>query len=77
MDIQAEKLKVIEKLLQTQNEIILDQVKAILEDDGKDHWEELPEPVKNSIKKAEDQIEKGEVKPHEQVISEVKKRFLK
>ena len=77
MDIQAEKLKVIEILLKTQNEVIIDQVKAILEDNQQNRWDELPEHVKNAIGKADEQIERGEVKPHDEVMANFKKKFLK
>jgi hypothetical protein len=77
MNIQTEKLLVIEELLQTQEESVIDQIKAILEDDGKDHWEELPDYVKKSIERSDDQIKKGEIKPHKEVIAGFKKKFLK
>jgi hypothetical protein len=77
MNIQTEKLIVIEKLLQTQEESIIDQIKAILEDDGKDHWDELPDYVKQSIERSDEQIKRGEIKPHQEVISGFKKKFLK
>ena len=76
MNIQTEKLIVIEKLLQTQEESIIEQIKAVLEDDGKDHWNELPDFVKQSIESSEEQIKRGETKPHQEVMSEFKKKFL-
>ena len=77
MDIQKEKLKVIEILLKTQDEAIIDQVKAILQDDGKDHWDELPEHVKKAVERSEEQIKNGEIKPHNEVMENFKKKFLK
>jgi hypothetical protein len=77
MDIQSEKLKVIEILLKTQDEAIIDQVKAILQDDQTEHWDELPAHVKKAIEIADLQIERGEVKPHEEVMTSFKKKFLK
>ncbi|MDF2454714.1 MAG: hypothetical protein K0R51_707 [Cytophagaceae bacterium] len=40
MDIRTKYL-LLEKLIQTDNDAILDQVKAILSQDDKDFWEEL------------------------------------
>jgi len=77
MDIQSEKLKVIEILLKTQDEVIIDQVKAILQDDNQDHWDELPAHVKKAIERSEEQLAKGEVKPHDEVMADFKKKFLK
>ena len=77
MDIQKEKLKVIEILLKTQDEAIIDQVKALLQDDLKDHWDELPEHVKKAVERSEEQIKNGEIKPHNEVMANFKKKFLK
>jgi len=73
MDIQSEKLKVIK----TKDEAIIDQVKAILQNDQQDHWDELPGHVKKAIERAEEQIARGEVIPHDEVMAAFKKRFLK
>lgn len=77
MNIHTEKLIVIEKLLQTQEEYIIEQIKAILEDDGKDHWDELPSYVKQSIEQSEEQIMNGQTKSHQEVMTKFKKKFLK
>ena len=77
MNLQAEKLIVIEKLLQTQEEAIIDQIKAILEDNEKDSWDELPDYVRQSIERSDEQIKRGEIKPHQDVMLGFRKKFLK
>ena len=77
MNLQAEKLIVIEKLLQTQEEAIIDQIRAILEDNEKDSWDELPDYVRQSIERSDEQIKRGEIKPHQDVMLGFRKKFLK
>jgi hypothetical protein len=77
MDIK-EKNALVKKLLDTEDEVILDQVKALLEDDEeKDFWDELPEHVKASIQQAKAELERGEGIPHEKVMAEIKSKYLK
>ena len=76
MNLQAEKLIVIEKLLQTQEEAIIDQIKAILEDNEKNSWDE-PDYVRQSIERSDEQIKRGELKPHQDVMLGFRKKFLK
>lgn len=41
----------------------------------KDWWDELPEEVKESIMEGLDDVEKGNVFTHEQVISEARQKY--
>jgi hypothetical protein len=73
-----EKNALVKKLLDTEDDVILDQVKALLEDDeDKDFWDELPKHVKESIKRGKVQAERGEVRPHEEVMAEIKSKYQK
>ena len=71
-----EKDALVIKLINTEDDAILDQVKAILTDD-KDFWDDLPEHVKEGIKEAKEQLARGEGIPHEQVMAEIKAKYLK
>ena len=54
MSIQAEKLKLIQLLLKTENPTIIEKIKSILQtsNEQKDIWEELSKEQKNEMDKA-------------------------
>jgi hypothetical protein len=73
MNIQTEKIELVKRLLDTDDESIIKQVKDIFESHEKDFWNELPEHVKAGIEKSRKQAEEGLLTPH----NEVKKRYTK
>ena len=61
MDIQAEKLKLIELLLHTNNPSIIERIKYIFQsDESQDIWEELTEEQKKEIDKALAEVKNGQ-----------------
>jgi len=61
MSIQTEKLKLIQLLLNTENQSILDQIKAVFQkSDEKDIWLELSEDQKMEINNAIEESLKGQ-----------------
>lgn len=72
-----EKNALIKKLIDTEEDAILDQVKVILGVDAKDFWDELPEYVKDSVQQAKEELKNGEGIPHDKVMAEIKGKFLK
>jgi len=54
MSIQADKLKIIQLLLKTENPTIIEKIKSIFQssNEQKDIWEDLSEDQKNEIDKA-------------------------
>ncbi len=72
-----EKNALIKKLIDTEEDAILDQVKVILGVDTKDFWNELPEHVKESVKQAKEELKSGYGIPHDKVMAEIKNKFLK
>ena len=71
-----EKNILIKKLLDTEEDVLLNQVKIILESDF-DFWNQLPEEIKRSVKKAKQELNDGKSIPHHLIMSEVKKKYLK
>jgi len=60
MDIQAEKLKLIDRILHTDNLSTLEKIKSIFQTDPEqDIWEELSEQQKSLIQSAFKEIEEG------------------
>lgn len=76
MDIQTKYL-IIERLMQTQDEEILKQVKELLGITDKDWWDEISQAEQEAIQKGIAQLDKGEGIPHEQVMKKVNERFFK
>jgi hypothetical protein len=76
MDI-ALKYKIVEKIIQSEDEQLLSEIGSILGVPESDFWEELPEEVKQSINKAKTELDNGEGIPHNEVMAGVRERFLK
>ena len=68
MDIQNEKLALVKRLLDTDDESVLKQVKDIFESHEKDFWNDLPEYVKNGIERNRKQAEEGLLTLHDEVM---------
>jgi hypothetical protein len=49
MNIQTEKIELVKRLLDTDDESVIQQVKAVFETHEKDFWDDLPEHVKAGI----------------------------
>ncbi|MBA3987055.1 MAG: hypothetical protein H0X63_10890 [Flavobacteriales bacterium] len=71
------KYRIVEKIIQIEDELVLNEIKALLGLSEKDFWEDLPEEVKESINVAKAELDKGEGVPREEVMEEVRKRYLK
>jgi predicted transcriptional regulator len=65
------KYSLIEKLVNTEDDAVLNQVKDFL-DVEKNHWDTLNPKLKESIETGLLQIEKGDYIPHEQVLKNIR-----
>ena len=77
MNIQTEKLNLVEKLLQTKDKETLARVRAVFESSDEDFWEELPVKVQEEIEEAIQQADRGELIPHETVMKKYSKWLSK
>jgi hypothetical protein len=75
MDI-AIKYKIVEKIIQSNDDNLLNEIKSLLGLFEGDFWAELPSEVKQAINKAKGEHDRGEGIPHSQVMAEIKDRFL-
>lgn len=73
MDIQAEKIELVKRLLDTEDEAVILEVKNVFESHEKDFWNELPEHVKTGIERSRKQAEAGLLTPHEEVMKKYAK----
>ena len=83
MNIQAEKLSIIQQLLIVQDEKLLSALKNLLEFAGKnqgkvpDRYNDLPAHVRKSIEVSIGELEAGQGIPHQKVMASLKARFNK
>lgn len=76
MDIQALKLDLVSKIINTERPSLLFKINEIFQKENKtDWWDELPEEIQESILSGIEDIRKGDVFTHEQVIREAKQKY--
>ena len=75
MDI-AIKQQIAEKIIQSDDDMLLNEIKSLVGLSENDFWEELPSEVKQAINMAKTELDRGEGTPHDEVMSEMKSRFL-
>jgi len=63
----------VKKYIDSADDMSLRRVNAILEIDQRDFWDTLPDYVKNDVEEALQQSERGEGKPHEEVMKKYSK----
>jgi hypothetical protein len=75
MDI-ALKNRIVEKIIQSNDDELLNEIKSLVGLSEGDFWNDLPAEVKQSINEAKAQMDRGEGIPHDEVMSRMKARFL-
>lgn len=75
MDIKI-KNKIVEKIIKSDDEILLNEIKSLVGLSDGDFWNELPDKVKQSVDKARGELDRGEGVENAKVMEEVKGRFL-
>jgi len=59
------------------DDTLLNEIKILFGLSEGDFWNEVPEEVKQSIRQAKDELDRGEGIPHSEVMADIKDRFLK
>lgn len=72
MDISL-KYRIVEKIIQSNDEILLNEIKSLVGLSEGDFWTELPAEVKQAVNKAKAELDRGEGIPHAQVMEGMKK----
>ena len=70
------KYKIVEKILQIDDENLLYEIKSLIGLSDTDFWTETPVEVQKAIRTAIAEFERGEGIPHAKVMSDIKSRFL-
>jgi len=68
MDIQTEKLELVRRLLDIDNEVLLQELKDVFDKQEKDFWLDLPEDVKSGITRSKMQADAGLLTQHDEVM---------
>ncbi|WP_234997876.1 hypothetical protein [Mucilaginibacter sp. OK098] len=69
----TEKIELAKRLLETEDEAILIQIKEVFENHDRDFWIELPEHVKAGIARGQKQAAEGKLTPHDEVMKKYAK----
>ncbi|OFY69004.1 MAG: hypothetical protein A2Y71_01180 [Bacteroidetes bacterium RBG_13_42_15] len=76
MNIQAKKLELVQRILNTNKPSLLEKINKIFEQEGEtDWWDELSDEERASIQEGLDQLDRGEGIPHEKVMEEMKAKY--
>ncbi len=76
MDIQALKLELVSRIINTNKFSVLMEVDKIFQKEiSADWWDELPEEVQESIMEGVKDIKKGNVHNHDQMIQEARQKY--
>lgn len=63
-------------ILDVNDQAVLDEVKAVLQNSEDNFYDHLPEQLKRSIARGISDIEKGNLKPHEEVMQKFKDKYV-
>ena len=76
MDIQALKLNLVERIIQTEKPSVLLKISNILQNNTEeDWWEKLPKEVQESVMEGLRDVENGNTFTHERVMQEAKQKY--
>lgn len=76
MNLQARKLELVQLILNTDRENLLERVRQILNQEKEaDWWDEIPLSVQQAIEIGIKEADRGETTPHEEVMKEVRLRY--
>lgn len=71
------KYKIVEKIIQTDDDALLNEIKSLVGLSEGDFWNDIPDEVKQSINEAKGELNRGEGVPHSEVMTDIRRRFLK
>lgn len=73
MNFHLEKIELAKMLLETEDKSLIKEIKALFKTHEKDFWNELPQHVKDGVKKSRKQAKNGLLTPHDDVIKKYAK----
>ena len=73
----ATKYKIVERIVNSDDEVLLKEINALLDTEDSDLWNQLPVATKASIQRGLDDAQQGKVRPHQEVMNDIKSRLTK
>jgi hypothetical protein len=73
MNLETQKIELAKMVLDTEDLSLLQQIKELFEEHEELTWDKLPEHVKEGIKRAEKEIENGQVHTYEEMKTHISK----
>ena len=75
-DIQSLKLELVSKIINIEKPALLIEINKILQKESNtDWWDQLPEELRESILEGMDDVQKGNVYTHEQIVQEARQKY--
>ncbi len=65
----ATKYKIVERIINSEDEVLLKEIDALLDTVDADLWDQLPVATKASIQRGLDDAQQGKTRPHQEVIN--------
>ena len=77
MDLAARKYRLMEQLMKVANSDTLEKLENLLkkETNTTDPYDDMPEPIKRLLAKSKEDSNAGRVRPHEEVMAEIKAKY--
>ena len=73
----AFKYKIVERIINSEDEVLLEEINALLNIEDTDFWNLTSAATKESIQRGLDDARQGRTRPHQEVMKEMKARFVK
>ncbi|MGB3777249.1 MAG: hypothetical protein WA960_02745 [Tunicatimonas sp.] len=73
----ATKYKIVEKIINSEDEVLLKEINALLDTEDAGLWDQLPAATKASVLRGLDDAQQGRTRPHQEVMNDIKSRFTK
>jgi len=73
----ATKYHLVERLVNTENDVVLEQIKAILDSPETDFWESLPPKSQKGILQGKEDVRNGKTFSHESTMNDIRRKITK
>ena len=73
----ATKYRIVERIINSEDEVLLKEINALLDTEDADLWDQLPAATKASIQRGLEDAQQGKTRPHQEVMDDIKSRFTK
>lgn len=76
MDV-IDKYRIVEKIIETSDETVLEEIKIILGLSESEEWSAVPDSIKQTINLSLQEIKAGKLTPNDTLIAEIKSKYLR